>query len=206
MNVPGLIACVALTTLMLATPARGAEPARALLVIAPRNYLESEYENTRHALEDAGVQVEVASVQPGTATGYAGGAVRADLAIDQADPARYDAVAVIGGYGAREHLWQHAGLHALLRAVHARKRVVAALCAAPPVLARAGLLAGQPATMWPDRSWIAELEAGGGRYVDAPIVSAGRILTGRDPAAATAFGKRLAELIGTAAQPGAPDR
>ncbi|MGC3963085.1 MAG: DJ-1/PfpI family protein [Rhodocyclaceae bacterium] len=185
----------ALAALTLAAPACSAASARVLMVIAPRNYLESEYENTRRALQEAGLQIEVASVTTDEATGYSYGVVRPDLGIDQAVPERYDAVAVIGGYGARDHLWGHAGLRVLLKKVHAQNHVVAALCAAPPVLARAGLLDGQPATMWPDRNWIAELEAGGARYVDAPVVVAGRVLTGRDPSAAYAFGKRLAELV-----------
>ncbi|HSD36021.1 MAG TPA: DJ-1/PfpI family protein [Rhodocyclaceae bacterium] len=191
-----VLSTFAVLTLVAPTYAAGAP--RVLLVIAPRNYLESEYENTRRALQEANIQIEVASAHTEAATGYSYGTVRPDLDIDQADARRYDAVAVIGGYGARDHLWDHAGLQTLLKAVYAQNHVVAALCAAPPVLARAGLLKGLPAVMWPDRSWIAELEAGGARYVDEPIVFANRILTGRDPRAAAAFGKRLAELVNAA--------
>ncbi|MGC3963582.1 MAG: DJ-1/PfpI family protein [Rhodocyclaceae bacterium] len=169
-------------------------------MIAPRNFLESEYENTRRALQEANILVEVASIKTDAATGYSYGVVQPDLDIDQATPERYDAVVVIGGYGARDPLWGHAGLQALLKRVHAQDHLVAALCAAPPVLARTGLLEGRPATMWPDRNWVAELGAGGARYVDEPIVLSGRILTGRDPRAANAFGRRIAELVKASVQ------
>lgn len=171
------------------TPAK-----KVLLVVASRNYLESEYQNTRRALENANITVEVAS-DAATATGYFSGEIKADLLIGQADAANYAAIAVIGGYGAKDLLWEHAGLRALLQRAHGAGRIVAALCAAPPVLANAGLLKGLKATMWPDRKWIATLEAGGARYVDEPVVIEGRIITGKNPVAAPAFGESLARAV-----------
>lgn len=179
----------------LIVPAEAAAPAKkVLLIVASRNYLESEYQNTRRALEDAGITVKVASDAP-TATGYSFGEIKADLLIEQADAAHYAAVAVIGGFGAKDLLWEHAGLRALLQRAHGMGRIVAALCAAPPVLANAGLLKGLKATMWPDRNWIATLEAGGARYVNEPVVIEGRVITGKNPAAASAFGESLARAV-----------
>ncbi|PAT00047.1 MAG: hypothetical protein BSR46_04725 [Candidatus Dactylopiibacterium carminicum] len=179
----------------LVAPLNAAMPTKkVLLVVASRNYLESEYLNTRRALETAGISVEVAS-DAATATGYSFGAIRADLLIGQANAADYAAIAVIGGTGAKELLWEHAGLRTLLQRAHVQGRIVAALCAAPPVLANAGLLKGLKATMWPDPQWIATLEAGGARYLDAPIVIEGRVITGKNPAAAPAFGASLAEAV-----------
>lgn len=186
-----------LVTLLLICLSLGvsAAPAqKALLVVASRNYLESEYQNTRQALESAGIEVEVAS-DAALATGYTYGEIKADLLIDQARAADYAAIAVIGGYGARDLLWPHKGLHALLQEAHASGRIVAALCAAPPVLAKAGLLKDLKATMWPNPEWIAALEAGGARYVDAPVVIEGRVITGKNPAAAPAFGAALVKAI-----------
>lgn len=178
-----------------AAPVAAATPAKkVLLVLASRNYLESEYQNTRRALEDAGIAVEVAS-DAASATGYSFGEVKADLLIGEARATDYTAIAVIGGYGAKDLLWEHAGLRTLLQGAHAQGRIVAALCAAPPVLANAGLLKGLKATMWPDPKWIATLEAGGARYVDEPVVTEGRIITGKNPAAAAAFGERLARAV-----------
>lgn len=189
-----LAICLSLVA-SLASPATAATPAKkALLVVASRNYLESEYQNTRDALESAGIAVEVAS-DAALATGYTVGEIKADLLIDKARAENYAAIAVIGGYGAHDLLWQHKGLQGLLQKAHAAGRIVAALCAAPPVLANAGLLKGVKATMWPDRTWIATLEAGGAHYVDEPVVIEGRIITGKNPAAAPAFGEALAKAI-----------
>lgn len=168
---------------------------KVLMVVASRNYLEREYEDTRRALEAASLSIELASDTADEATGYTYGVLRPDRVIGDADPVKYAAVVIIGGYGARDFLWNHDGLRALVRHVHERGGIVAALCAAPPVLARAGLLDGQPATMWPDKQWIAALEAGGAHYVSEPVVIVGRVITGRDPAAATAFGKTVANTI-----------
>lgn len=191
-----IVALFVVVALMgLAVPVWAAAPGKVLLVVASRHYLESEYENTRAALEDAGIGVEVASDSAELATGYGSGRVKPDLPIERADAGNYAAIAVIGGYGARDHLWDHQALQALLVRAHDKGLVVAALCAAPPVLAKAGLMKDRKATMWPDRQWIAVLEAGGARYFDAPVIVDGRIVTGRNPMAARAFGDTLANLV-----------
>lgn len=98
----------------LIAPRQAVEPGRkVLLVVASRHYLESEYQNTRHALEAAGFTVEAAS-DAATAT-----EIRADLLTGQANAADYAAIAVIGGTGAKDLLWEHTGLRSLLQAAHA---------------------------------------------------------------------------------------
>ena len=151
-------------------------------------------------LEAQGVRVTVASTRPGVATGMRGARVAVACTVRQADPARYDAVALAGGSGAPAHLWDSAPLASLVRAAHRAGKPVAAICLAPPVLARAGVLAGRRATTFPTDRAIAELRRGGAVYVRDPVVRDGTVVTASGPEAAAAFGAALARLL----KPGAP--
>ena len=69
-------------------------------------------------------------------------------------------------------------------------KVVAAICIAPVILARAGLLKGKRATVFPDG--IPELEKAGAVYTAQSVERDGRIITGNGPEAAEAFGREIA--------------
>jgi len=107
-----------------------------------------------------------------------------------------DLLVIAGGAGAPGHLWYHEPLRALAQAVHASGRPVAAICLSPPVLARAGLLAGKRATTYPTERAIVELKRGGAEYVEQPVVQDGTITTASGPEAAAAFGDALVSLLG----------
>jgi len=87
------------------------------------------------------------------------------------------------------------GARVAVDAVVAQGRLLAAICLAPPVLARAGVLAGKRATAYPAQSAIIELKRGGATYVVEPVVRDGTIVTASGPEAAAAFGAALATLL-----------
>jgi protease I len=74
-------------------------------------------------------------------------------------------------------------------------KVVAAICLSPVVLARAGILKGKDATVFPSNDAVEELKNAGVKYVDKPVVISGKIITARDPKAAEEFAKTIAEEI-----------
>ena len=170
-------------------------PRHLLLVIAPERFRDEELAAPRRVLEQAGHVVTVASTRPGTATGMLGAKVTVDLIVTAARAADFDALVIVGGAGAPAHLWDHEPLRLLATALHAAGKPVAAICLAPPVLARAGLLAGRHATTFPDRRALLELKRGGASYVDQPVVRDGTIVTGSGPAAAAAFGAALLQVV-----------
>ena len=53
--------------------------AKILMVVAPRDFRDVEYNEPRKIFEEAGAQVKVASIQTGTATGAEGTKVNIDL-------------------------------------------------------------------------------------------------------------------------------
>jgi protease I len=164
-------------------------------VIAPERFRDEELLEPKRVLEQHGAAVTIASTRGGVATGTLGAEVHVDCTVQQADPGSCDALAIAGGAGAPAHLWDSESLRALARAVFAAGRPVGAICLSPPVLARAGLLAGKRATTFPSSRAIAELKRGGATYVEEPVVLDGTIVTASGPEAAAAFGATLARLL-----------
>jgi len=171
-------------------------PARRILyVIAPERFRDEEFAVPKRALESASHVVSVASTRPGEAVGMLGARVMPDVTIAQVQETDVDALVIAGGAGAPTHLWDNEPLRALVKVLHVQHRPVAAICLAPPVLARAGALDGRRATTFPTDRAIAELKRGGATYVQEPVVRDGTIITANGPEAAEAFGAALVQLV-----------
>ena len=165
---------------------------KALLVIASQNFRDEEYAEPRKALEAVGAAVTVACSKLGTARGMLGAAAKPDILLADAQASDYDAVVFIGGSGANEY-WESPTAHALARSAAAAGKLVAAICIAPVTLARAGLLKGKRATVYP--SCEGDLAAGGATVTKGPVERDGKLITGVGPQAAGAFGKALVEAL-----------
>ena len=70
---------------------------------------------------------------------------------------------------------------------------MAAICAAPSILAHKGLLRGREATAFP--SFQKDVEEGGGRLSAEPVVRDGQFVTARGMGVSTQFGLKLAEIL-----------
>jgi protease I len=163
-----------------------------VLVVVPDNdFQQREYQAVRTALGDAGYPAQIANVEGGdSASGDVH--VRADLKIADAQAADYVGVVLIGGPGATA-LFDDDELQALVREAAGNGEVVAAICLAPVVLARAGVLEGKQATVWSDET--AELEGAGCSVQDAPVVVDGSIVTGNGPDAAPEFAAAVVRAL-----------
>jgi 4-methyl-5(b-hydroxyethyl)-thiazole monophosphate biosynthesis len=82
---------------------------------------------------------------------------------------------------------------ALLRRCNEHGRLIAAICAAPAVLARAGVLDGRTATSFP--GFLDPLAAPGIEISDQPVVSDGHVVTSRGPGTAMDFALVLVERL-----------
>ena len=75
-------------------------------------------------------------------------------------------------------------------------KVISAICAAPIVLAKAGLLDDKKFTMYPGfDSYL-----NGAKYTDAPAEIDGNVVTGKGPGAVYAFAGKLAAALGLEAE------
>lgn len=168
-----------------------------LMIVAPERFRDEEFFVPKQALTEAGMQVVVASTRPGQARGVLGGETGIDLLISEARPADCDAVVVVGGSGSPTHLWGHDPLLQLVRAIHARGKLVAGICFSGAVLARAGVLAGKRATVFPSPRAVVELRNGGAEYLTELVVADGTVVTASGPEAALAFGRALVKQLTT---------
>lgn len=175
-----------------AAEAEGKAGGTVLLVVCQSGFQEKEYQPVRTALEDAGFTVKVASPQAGVAEGVSGTKVVPDLTLSEARASDYLAVVFIGGPGT-ESLYDLPEAHRLASDAAAQGKTLAAICLAPAVLARAGLLRGKRATVYSSAS--GELTAGGAVYTGASVEVDGKIVTANGPEAAAAFARAVLQSL-----------
>jgi 4-methyl-5(b-hydroxyethyl)-thiazole monophosphate biosynthesis len=144
-------------------------------------------------LRRAGIEVHTASLAGPTVTGSHGITVTADLPLDQARVTDYDMIALPGGMPGADHLKHDPRVISLLQQFAQSGRYTAAICAAPGVLAHAGLLEGRAATSYP--GFLRADSAPGIRLRDEAVVVDGKVATSRGPGTALEFGLKLIELL-----------
>lgn len=166
---------------------------KVLMVIAPDQFRDEEYEHPREVLEGLGAEVVTGSVAPGPCRGRFGLLVQADVALMDAKGADYDAVVFVGGAGANIY-FDDPDAHRVAREAAEAGRLLGAICIAPTILAHAGLLDGKRVTSFPSQE--AELRKFAGEYTAGPVEVDGRVLTACGPEAAREFGLALAGELG----------
>jgi protease I len=162
------------------------------MVIAQKSFRDEELLTPKKAFESAGHSVTVVAPSTATATGMLGAKVTPDGTIKDAESAKYDAVVFVGGSGATA-LFDDRDAHRLAREAVEGGKVVGAICLAPSILARAGLLKGKRATVWKSESKT--LESGGATYTGEPVTVDGKLVTGNGPEAAAEFADELLKQL-----------
>ena len=143
-------------------------------------------------LRRAGVEVKMVSIMEGTEIhGAHGIKVSADEQFDTADFTTADLLVLPGGMPGTLHLGEHAGLQKLLLSFHEEKKNIAAICAAPSVLGKLGILKGRKACCYP--SFEEKLE--GAEPVFEPVVQDGHVVTSRGMGTAIPFALKLTEIL-----------
>jgi 4-methyl-5(b-hydroxyethyl)-thiazole monophosphate biosynthesis len=165
---------------------------RVLVPLAP-GFEEIEAVTVVDLLRRAGIEVHTASLDGPLVTGSHGITVSADIALDAAVADDYDMIVLPGGMPGAEHLRNDARVISLLRRCAATGRFTAAICAAPTVLAHAGLLEERAATSFP--GFLTAQSAPGIRLRDEPVVVDGKVVTSRGAGTALEFGLVLVGLL-----------
>ena len=163
-----------------------------LMPLAP-GFEEIEAITVIDLLRRAGIEVHTAALGALRVTGSHGIAVEADILLDDVRASDFDMIVLPGGMPGAEHLKQDARVIELLRQFATQGRYTAAICAAPGVLAHAGLLTGRAATSFP--GFLDAGSAPGIRLKSEPVVTDGKVVTSRGPGTAIDFGLALIELL-----------
>lgn len=143
-------------------------------------------------LRRAEIQVKTVSIMEDKMVyGAHGIGVEADILFREG---LYDKCAMLilpGGMPGTENLCNHKGLNEELKDFAAAGKPVAAICAAPMVLGRAGLLRGHKATIYAGM----EAELAGAQAMDERVVVSGNMITSKGPGTAMDFALALIEYL-----------
>jgi len=160
---------------------------KVVIVIAPEKYRDEELAEPVAALNSAGIAFDIASTRPGTCTGMLGGKTIAGISFGDIGPKNYNGLIIVGGSGCQTHLWEDDLLVRLAIYFLETGKVVAAICLAPVVLAKAGILKQKKATVYDSPVAVLEMKKGKAVLIDQPVVIDGRIITANGPPAAKDF-------------------
>ena len=141
-------------------------------------------------LRRAGIKVTTAGIPTGMIVGSHGIQIVADAKFDGINAKEFDAIVLPGGPGHR-NLLRSERLLATIADFDYRGKVIAAICASPLVLAKAGIMTNKKATIYPG------LEREIPRPRPDKVVIDGNIITSQGPGTAIEFAIRIVEkLIG----------
>ena len=146
-------------------------------------------------LRRGGVNVSFAGLSCGLLRGSRGMLLRPDITLEAALEQDFDMIVLPGGQPGSDRLKADARVISLLQKMSAQGKYVSAICAAPAVLAQAGLLDGKRATSYPTC-----LDAYPNvRQQLSALVEDGKLITSRGPGTAMDFALLLLErLMGSA--------
>lgn len=116
-----------------------------------------------------------------------------DTTLEEALKQEFDMVVLPGGMPGADHLDNDSRIHELLKKMADSGKFVGAICAAPKVLAHAGLLKDKRATSYP--GVLDDLGLDGVASTGEAVERDGTIITSRGPGTALDFALKLIEVL-----------
>lgn len=140
----------------------------------------------------AGIDITTVSVSNKlTVTGAHGIGVNADVIFEKADFSGDLLIYLPGGMPGTTNLDNHAGLKKLIEKQAAKGATIAAICAAPSILGKMGLLKEKEAICYPGfESFLTDA-----KLAASTIVKSGNILTAKGPGVAIPFALKIVEEL-----------
>lgn len=142
-------------------------------------------------LRRAEITVVVAGLHPGPVESARHVKVIPDAGIDSIHADDFDMIVLPGGQPGSDNLNADGRVRDLVLEFHEKGKLTGAICAAPYVLANAGVLDGKKATAYPTY----DKRLGKAQYLDENVVSDGRVLTSKGPGTALHFGIAIVEKL-----------
>lgn len=118
--------------------------------------------------------------------------VEADKKLDDiTDYKEYDGIVLPGGMPGATNLRDNDKVIEIVQTLYKENKLIAAICAAPIILAKAGIIEGKDITSYP--GFEEELKAA--NYIEDLVVRDGNIITARGPAVAVYFALDIIEYL-----------
>ena len=144
-------------------------------------------------LRRAQIKVVTAGLAEGPIRCSRGTVLVPDTTLDAVMERVFDMIVLPGGLPGAHHLDADERIHRLLQRHHAEDRFAAAICAAPKILAKAGLLTGRAATSYPGVVTMEDFPEVD--VLNVPVVVHGKVITSRGPGTAMDFALQLIESL-----------
>ena len=160
------------------------------LVLMAEGFEEIELTSIVDILRRGGVTVTIAGLKDGLITGSRGIKMQPDVTLDGLKEI-YDIIILPGGSPGYVNLGNDRRVIDLVKRYNAEGKIVAAICAGPSVLVKAGVLGGKKVTIFKGM----ENELKNAVYVDKTVVVDGNILTSQGPGTAMEFALELLKRL-----------
>ena len=162
-------------------------------VIVPlaEGFEEIEFSTIVDVLRRAGIDVTVAGIKGDIIEGAHGIKMAPDISIDKVKAGDFDIIILPGGSPGFVNLGEDQRVLKLVKEMYDGDKYVTAICGAPSVLAKAGVLKGKRATVFPGM----ENTLTGAQYSGDRIVVDGKIITSQGPGTAMEFAIKLVEVL-----------
>ncbi|MEA2098024.1 MAG: DJ-1/PfpI family protein [Patescibacteria group bacterium] len=170
---------------------------KVLFIVGSKNFRDEEYFIPFGILQKEGATIITASSVKGGVIGIEGGEARSTLTLEEVVVKNFDVIIFVGGDGANEY-FENNEAHKIIGKAVVKRKVLAAICIAPVILAKAGILRGKKATVWSslmNKSGAEALKEAGCTVEEKRVVVDGRIVTADGPAVAKEFTEAIIETL-----------
>jgi len=163
-----------------------------LLFLSATDFNEEEYSIIRKLLLKYGKNIFITSDDHYVCSGSKGMKVKSDTSFYNINIKNFSAMVLIGGKGSKAY-WDNEKLHTITRNFNGAQKVIGAICSAPVILAKAGILKDKSATCYyEDKNELISL---GINYQDRAVISDKNIVTSNGSQAAAQFTEAVLHLI-----------
>ncbi len=168
-------------------------------ILATDYFEQVELTEPKKALEQAGATTKIVAPEPkkGQITGFnhdtKGDTFKVDLALEQANPADFDAVLLPGGALNADNLRVDAKAQEFIRQIDQAQKPIAVICHGSWLLVSAGLTKGRKLTSY--HTIQDDIRNAGGHWEDSQVVRDGNWVSSRQPDDIPAFNREMLALF-----------
>lgn len=166
-------------------------------ILATDGFEQSELQEPKQALDAAGAETEVISLNNGEIRGWRhkdwGDSVHVDRSLGAANPKDYGALVLPGGVMNPDALRMQPRAVSFVRAFFEAGKPVAAICHGPWTIVETGAARGYRMTSWP--SLKTDITNAGGIWIDEEVVADKNLVTSRKPDDLPAFNREMIALF-----------
>lgn len=170
-----------------------------ILFIVAQGFRDEELLEPMAILAGEGYDIKIASENIELIMGVKKAEIMPDMDLEEAaiNLNNFSAIIFVGGPGAKAY-FENELCHHIIKEVHEKDKILAAICIAPIILAKSGILQGYKVTVFTsmkDRHYADAMRVRGAKYVPEDVVVDRNIITAKGPHAAKKFAQSIIKLL-----------